>query len=191
MMDQNKGDKSKEDRLAETLKTDLRLAETIFGSDFSLNETGDIAVVSGEFNLAQAILHRLRTIKGELFDTGHPYYGSTLYDFIGEPNNQFTRERVKLAVRNTLLEEPRIKEILRVNVTAKTLSSYKAKLKDGFEESTSKRVETLSVSELVDAEVAISDPRTILSTVDIEISILPVGSSTPITIAFPFQLEVA
>ena len=178
----------------ETLKVDLGLGETMFGADLSVTETGDISFARGEMNLAQAVLHRLRTIKGELFDTGHPAYGSTLYDFVGEPNNEMTRERIKLAVRNTLLAESRIKEILNVTVKRRSLTLEKGYRKQEKYSNSVSNIETqdmLTTSELVEAEIITTDPRMILSTVDIEISILPIGGSTPINIAFPFQLEVA
>jgi phage baseplate assembly protein W len=176
----------------ETLKVDLRLGETMFGADLSVTETGDISLARGEMNLAQAVLHRLRTIKGELFDTGHPAYGSTLYDFVGEPNNEMTRERIKLAVRNTLLAESRIKEILNVTVKRRSLTLEKGYQKQEKYSNSVSNVETKDMmTTSVEAEIVTTDPRMILSTVDIEISILPIGGSSPINIAFPFQLEVA
>jgi phage baseplate assembly protein W len=190
----NTNDLNESDKEEETLKVDLRLGETMFGADLSVTETGDILLAKGEMNLAQAVLHRLRTIKGELFDTGHLAYGSTLYDFVGEPNNEMTRERIKLAVRNTLLAESRIKEILDVTVKSRSLTLDKGYQKQGnFSNSVSriKTEEMLTTSELVEAEIVTTDPRMVISTVDIEISILPIDSSTPIKIAFPFQLEVA
>ncbi|MGA7006859.1 MAG: hypothetical protein WBY28_07270, partial [Nitrososphaeraceae archaeon] len=54
------------------LGTDLELAETHMGADISNTAMGDLKEISEELNLAQAILHRLRTIRGELSDIGHP-----------------------------------------------------------------------------------------------------------------------
>lgn len=193
MDSENDGDQTKLDRAENLLKVDLRLTETLFGADLFVTGAGDISVARSEMNLAQAVLHRLRTIKGELVDTGHPTYGSTLYDFIGAPNNELTRERLKLAVRSTLLEEPRIKEILEIAVTARPINAHMRESEiRNVPEATSKITETpLTESELVGAEISASDPRVNLSTVDIEISILPVNRSIPITIFFPFQLEVS
>src|SRR5215204_5891595 len=105
------------------LGSDIRLAEYALGADIAISKTGDIDISSEETNLAQAILHRLRTVKGELSDIGHPYYGSTLYDFIGEPNNEMTRARLRMVVRDTLLQEPRIKEIVNIVVKSHTIMS--------------------------------------------------------------------
>ena len=48
------------------LGTDLELTETHMGADISNTAMGDLKEISEELNLAQAILHRLRTIRGEL-----------------------------------------------------------------------------------------------------------------------------
>ena len=77
-----------------------RIPENPHGKlDISNTAMGDLKEISEELNLAQAILHRLRTIKEESFDIGHPDYGSNLYDLIGEPNNQTTRDRLKTFVK--------------------------------------------------------------------------------------------
>ena len=98
------------------LGTDLRLKESDQGADLALGNNGDLATVSDEFNLAQAILGRLRIRRGELRDIGHNRLGSRLYDFVGEPNSEATRERIRNAVRETLSEEPRISQVINVNV---------------------------------------------------------------------------
>jgi phage baseplate assembly protein W len=98
------------------LGKDLMLTETEFGVDLSISSTGDLSAVSDELNLGQAIVHRLRTTLGELFDIGHSGYGSSLYDLIGEPNNQATRDRARAIVRQTLQQEPRIKQIVSISV---------------------------------------------------------------------------
>jgi hypothetical protein len=38
---------------------------------------------------------------------------------IGEPNNQTTRDRLKSIVRTTVMEEPRIKEIVKIEVKSR------------------------------------------------------------------------
>src|SRR5215467_9324400 len=101
------------------LGKDLYLVEYPLGADLSTGRTGDIGTVTEEMNLAQAILHRLRTIRGELTDLGHPNYGSNIYDLVGEPNNQMTRDRIKVMIRDSLLEEPRIMEIVKIEVRSR------------------------------------------------------------------------
>ncbi len=99
------------------LGRDLRLVETQTGADLALSASGDLDLVEDELNLGQAIVHRIRTRRGELTDIGHRRYGSRLYDLIGEPNNDTTRERIKVLVREALAHESRVKEILGLTVT--------------------------------------------------------------------------
>lgn len=129
---------------------DLRLRFDRLGADLAATE-GDFETVSKEDNLAQAIVHRLTTEEGELHDIGHGDYGSRLYELIGEPNNERTRERIKNVVRDCLAQEPRIREVTSINVTTK-----------------------------------LDEPNR----VDIEITVLPIGSSTFLSVVYPFRLEV-
>lgn len=103
------------------LGRDLKLVDTELGSDLKVSRDGDIETVSDEFNLGQAIIHRLRTRVGELSDIGHSNYGSRLYDLIGEVNSETTRERAKLIVKRALENEPRISKI--VNIAVRTSDS--------------------------------------------------------------------
>lgn len=98
------------------LGRDLKLLETELGADLSISPSGDLSAVSDELNLGQAIVHRLRTTLGELFDIGHSGYGSSLYDLVGQPNNETTRERARAIVRRTLEQEPRVKQIVKISV---------------------------------------------------------------------------
>jgi phage baseplate assembly protein W len=98
------------------LGTDLKLADYYLGADLYFGKSGDMDVISEEMNIAQAILHRLRTIKGELAELGHPDYGSTILDFIGQPNNSVTRSRLRLAIRDTIRQEQRVKQIVSIDV---------------------------------------------------------------------------
>jgi|YelNatPaOPRAMG01_1025707.scaffolds.fasta_scaffold40780_2 phage baseplate assembly protein W len=104
----------------DVLKTDLRLRIDSVGADLSIRE-GDLETIREEDNLAQAIIHRLMTSRGELTDLGHPEYGSRLSDLIGEPNNEGTRSRARNLVVECLSQESRIKEILSVNVNTNPL----------------------------------------------------------------------
>jgi len=108
----------------ELLGKDLKLfmemrAEYLgLGADLSVSKKGDLETVSGRENLGQAILHRLLTRKGELGEIGHPDYGSRLHELIGEPNNERTRDLVRLYTKECMSQEPRVKDIvsLKVNV---------------------------------------------------------------------------
>jgi phage baseplate assembly protein W len=58
-----------------------------------------------------------------LEEFGHPNYGSRLYELIGEPNNERTHELMKILVRECLKQEPRIKEILDIEVKERSRDS--------------------------------------------------------------------
>ena len=88
------------------------------GLDLLVSKKGDLQTVSGRENLGQAILHRMMTRQGELTDIGHPDYGSRLHELIGEPNNEGTRDLVRLYIKECISQEPRVQDIvsLLVNV---------------------------------------------------------------------------
>lgn len=126
------------------------------GSDLSIvqrQETGrglDLDVLSDLDNLRQALLLRFLTPVGDLAALGHPSYGSRLFELIGELNSETNRNRAKVFVLQALAEEPRVKEVVAVNVTQ-----------------------------------GLSD-RTRM---DIDISLVPIDSSTPVNLVFPFFLN--
>jgi len=107
------------------LGRDLRLKFDESGADLTVTPEGDLATVSGELNLAQAIIVRLTTGQGELVDIGHTGYGSRLHELVGEPNNERTRGRVKNVILSCLAQEPRIKEVLSVNVKTSFLEPHR------------------------------------------------------------------
>ncbi len=88
------------------------------GLDLLVSKKGDLQTVSGRENLGQAILHRMMTRQGELAYIGHPDYGSRLHELIGEPNNESTRDLVRLYMKECISQEPRVQDIvsLLVNV---------------------------------------------------------------------------
>jgi phage baseplate assembly protein W len=178
------------------LGTDLALAETHMGSDLSNSTQGDLEQISEEMNLAQAILHRLRTIRGELVDIGHPDYGSNLYDMIGEPNNQTTRDRLKSIVRTTVMEEPRIKEIVKIEVKSRlAILEQKQGVRDSNTLFKTTKVDLQRGKEGVEAKSTsgsyMEDRRSLATSVDIDITVIPIESNVPLNIVFPFYLEVA
>ena len=106
----------------ELLGTDLKLRiETRpdfvgIGMDLGVTKSGDLRTSSGRQNLGQAILHRLLTRRGELAELGHPDYGSRLHELIGEPNNDRTRDLVRLYAKECISQDPRIHEIVKLSV---------------------------------------------------------------------------
>lgn len=75
----------------------------------------DLATVRARANLAQALILRLLTGRGELAPLGHPKYGSRHHELIGEPNTERNRNLLKLHVLECLSQEPRV-EIERLDV---------------------------------------------------------------------------
>jgi phage baseplate assembly protein W len=76
----------------------------------------DLETVDGRDNLAQAIVMRLLTPRGELAELGHPEYGSRLHELLGTPNSETRRGLAKLFVLEALAQEPRIAKVVEVTV---------------------------------------------------------------------------
>jgi phage baseplate assembly protein W len=79
--------------------------------------TLDLGITSGHDNLAQAVIIRLLTPYGELSGLGHPTYGSRVHELIGRPNNETTRNLLRLRILETLKQEARIGEIVEAEVS--------------------------------------------------------------------------
>jgi phage baseplate assembly protein W len=77
----------------------------------------DHETVEGRDNLAQAIVMRLLTPRGELAELGHPEYGSRLHELLGAPNSETRRGLAKLFVLEALAQEPRIAKVVDVSVS--------------------------------------------------------------------------
>lgn len=86
--------------------------------DLTLNRRADLALVGGRDNLAQAIINRLLTRKGELSTLGHPEYGSRLHELVGEPNNLRLRAKAEIFIRQALAQERRIEKVVAVSFAA-------------------------------------------------------------------------
>jgi phage baseplate assembly protein W len=76
----------------------------------------DLGRASGRANLAQALIVRLLTLRGDLAPLGHPDFGSRLGELIGERNDETARNRARLYTLQALTEEPRVREVLDLNV---------------------------------------------------------------------------
>ncbi|HIK55489.1 MAG TPA: GPW/gp25 family protein [Synechococcales cyanobacterium M55_K2018_004] len=83
-----------------------------------LQQLTDWALVQGRDNLAQAIILRLLTPRGELAALGHPQYGSRLPELIGTRNTATNRNLIKLYILESLKQEPRIAQVEAIAVTA-------------------------------------------------------------------------
>ena len=77
---------------------------------------GDLEIVAGLDNLAQAIWLRLAVHQGDLEHLGHPDYGSRLYLLIGRRLIPETIALAKAYIHEALRRERRIASIQRVDV---------------------------------------------------------------------------
>ena len=59
----------------------------------------------------QALLVRFNTPLGDLAALGHPDFGSRLHDLIGRPNDETTRNLVRLFTLESLRQEPRVGQV--------------------------------------------------------------------------------
>lgn len=104
---------------ARALKTDLRLE---FADDGTLDlggAPGGDPAIRGEDNLAQALILRLLTARGELSSLGHRRHGSRVSELVG---HRLTSENLALLrrhVRAALRGDPRVAEILALEVRAR------------------------------------------------------------------------
>jgi phage baseplate assembly protein W len=92
------------------LGSDLRLEPGLYGFGL-VTDRGDLEIAAGPDNLVQALLIRFNTPIGDLAGLGHPDYGSRLHDLIGRPNDETTRNLVRLFTLETLRQEPRVGQV--------------------------------------------------------------------------------
>lgn len=78
----------------------------------------DFVAVDGFENLAQAVILRLLTPRGELAALGHPEYGSRVHELIGRENNTTQRNLLKLFILEALKNEPRVDKVAELKVVA-------------------------------------------------------------------------
>jgi phage baseplate assembly protein W len=76
----------------------------------------DFVARAGKETLAQSILARLLTPRGELAALGHPEYGSRVHELIGRENNGAQRNLLKLYILEALQNEPRIERVVELEV---------------------------------------------------------------------------
>lgn len=76
----------------------------------------DLATVQDIDNAVQAVVHRIKTLRGELQPLGHADYGSRHHELIGQPNSENNRNLVKLYVLQALAQEPRIAKVHKAEV---------------------------------------------------------------------------
>ncbi len=78
--------------------------------------SGELKNVSGRDNLVQALKFLLLCDSGELSELGHPRYGTTIRDFLGEPLVRSNMELIRRIVRKAIFKDPRVEEVTSVKV---------------------------------------------------------------------------
>jgi phage baseplate assembly protein W len=85
--------------------------------------------------LTQALILRILTPLGALSPLGHPDYGCRLGELIGELNTEAVRGRAKVFVLQALTGEPRVTQVLRLDVVTspanRTALEIRAQLQTG------------------------------------------------------------
>jgi hypothetical protein len=97
-----------------TAEERLFRCDEYIGDDLQSSGSGAIENRSGITNLQQQLERRVNTKRGELGVLGHPFYGSNLSDMIGKAGVDVWFERCVLEVKMTLLGDPRIKSVKKI-----------------------------------------------------------------------------
>ena len=113
MVTQAEADENPEEHLGR----DIALDST---DDLKISASDDYQLITFEDNLRQAMLNRLRTAVGEL--KLNPNYGSKLHELLGTNPTDETLILARAHVRETLLQEPRIEEIISITAQFRDLS---------------------------------------------------------------------
>ena len=85
----------------------------VYGTDIksSFNfSNGDLELVSGTFNLAQACVNRLNTNTG-FYDWCYTGYGGDLFKVFGMKNNANGLEYLRIEIESILQQDPVIREV--------------------------------------------------------------------------------
>jgi len=98
-------------------KRDLRLQFQATGDVDLAFDGDDLATVAGVDNLAQALTLRLLIPRGDLTALGHPGYGSRVHELLGNALDGPNLELLRRHVRHALLADPRVEQVVRVDVT--------------------------------------------------------------------------
>ncbi len=108
--------------MSDVFKTDLRLVFANQGSEMSVDlahSGNSLESISGIDNLAQALTMRLLVDQGELTALSHPRYGSRLKELLGETLDRANLELMRRYVKQTLLSDPRVAEVVQVQVSVR------------------------------------------------------------------------
>lgn len=86
--------------------------------DIDVDSTGDIAVIEAEDCLVANLQDRLFTCRGGVLL--HPDFGAGVPDWVGERMDENRIADLKVYVKQQVLEDPRVAEVLQVDVIEPT-----------------------------------------------------------------------
>jgi phage baseplate assembly protein W len=95
--------------------TDIRLRFANGVADIEIGP-GERGMVRGVDNLLQALTLRLLIDRGELTSLRHPRYGTRVRDLLGQTMDRANLELLRRYVRQALLSDPRVDDVLHVTV---------------------------------------------------------------------------
>lgn len=98
------------------LRPEYRPTESLGPGPGGHGRQWDFAVRDGLENLAQAVITRVLTPRGELAALGHPDYGSRVPELIGAGNTESTRALLRLHLLDALAREPRIARVTALDI---------------------------------------------------------------------------
>ena len=103
---------------------DLRTDPGPWSGSATAQVVTDLVGTGAVDNATQAVIHRIKTVQGELADLGHPDYGSRHHQLIGQPNTVRNRNLIKLYILQALALEPRIRKILSADIVVDPLPDH-------------------------------------------------------------------
>ena len=98
------------------LRPEYRPIEALGAGPGGHGRQWDFVVRDGLENLAQAVIARVLTPRGELAALGHPDYGSRVLELIGAGNTEATRALLRLHLLDALGREPRIAKVTALDI---------------------------------------------------------------------------
>lgn len=122
----------------------------IYGCDYSstgfITSEGDVGCVTGLDNVAQQVHNRLMTRLGT-YPTIDTDYGSEVYLVLGEKSNSQLLNELDVYIRNCMLEEPRVYEVIDLEITKTANDTIRfdllLRLVDGSEMGLTEEINTL------------------------------------------------
>jgi phage baseplate assembly protein W len=123
----------------------------------------DFIARGGKENLAQALILRILTPRGELAALAHPDYGSRVHELIGSKNTATQRNLLKLYILEAVKAEPRVEKVVELKI--EPVTRQRPDPKTGLRPAPG-------------------------STVDVLLRVKPAGATGVVTIG-PFTIELA